>query len=114
MNDENCANCSPGSPCRLHRVVADGGVVRVPLAMMDSMQRELADRAIESSDTARILDAKTMRNQAQLDEIERNAARRQAYADHYQEQAARRERQATSTPRDRAYSEMVDSLIQRG
>ena len=121
-----CPNCQPGRLCRQHNgVMKDGDIVRVPVMMRDSMQRELADRMPgaasgtridDSSYYAQVLDAKERANQAQLTELADNAARVQAHADHFAEQDARNAAITQANPRDAAYATSCADLhwLKRG
>lgn len=89
MNINDCSFCTPGAPCRAHRVVQDGGVVRVPLTMMDSVQRAVAGEQRGFDDSAgpkgyqAVLAANRAAAPRALADASRNAERVQAFADHF-------------------------------
>lgn len=91
MTHDNCGNCASGEPCRLHRVVADGTVVRVPLTMMDSMQRQLADRAANDA-------PQDQPYAAAIRDCETKKATIDAHADHWREKFAAQEEWKSHDP----------------
>lgn len=132
-----CQNCQPGRACRAHSApVADGAVVRVPMAMMDSMQRDLAARVdnadvraqaradqerwkleqaaggatFDSAGLAQHQAAKAQANARMLADAQTTADRVQGYADGYAQRDVDRAATVQAHPAAAAYNAMCRDL----
>lgn len=105
------------------RIVADGERVVVPLAMMDSAQRVLAQREPQSVREAndamfadyyqRVTAHNAESNARTLTTAAANAAKVQAHADHHAHKDEQHELASLRTANDRAYAASVADLDYR-
>lgn len=81
--------CSRHAPCNACSVVQDGQSIRVPMYMMDSLQRSVA--------------ASVRSPAPPMTESQRQVARAEAYQDHCREQHEARQRAIAADPALAAY-----------